>query len=113
VVAEVDRRLLAQTARPARNDEPTREVAVAPSLPLMPPGISAVSEVAVNAPPVRHVSDVGTVLDDLEQRSSVSVRPADVARDSASRVGLSHFLLALLVLIAAGGAAAVVYFALP
>jgi hypothetical protein len=47
------------------------------------------------------------VLRDLEQRSSVgSAQPAN-------KPGAGTFLLAVLVLIAAGGAAAVVYFALP
>jgi hypothetical protein len=62
-------------------------------------------------------SAVGAVLDDLEQRSSVSMSAAVTGRrtlpEAPGRSAAGNFLLALLVLIAAGGAAAVVYFALP
>lgn len=67
---------------------------------------AATTEINVSRSAVLHEAAVGSVLDDLEERSSV------VPSKEASGPG-GNFLLALLVLIAAGGAAAVVYFALP
>jgi hypothetical protein len=76
-------------------------------LPLPPPAPAPPSE----------SSAVGAVLADLEQRSSVSMSAAPTALptlpDAPRRSRAGNFLLALLVLIIAGGAAAVVYFALP
>jgi len=61
--------------------------------------------------------DVGSVLADLEEHSSVGASISTAAKTQAEqhppRLAAGNFLLALLVLIAAGGAAAVVYFALP
>ena len=66
---------------------------------------AARTDVAVRASAVIHEAGVAAVLDDLEERSTVA--PA------AHRPQAGSFLLAVLVLIAASGAAAVVYFALP
>ena len=76
---------------------------------------AATTQVPINKP--RAQGDVGSVLDDLEERSSVGSSLATAAKTHAEaqppRLAAGNFLLALLVLIAAGGAAAVVYFALP
>jgi hypothetical protein len=78
---------------------------------------AATTDVEISASAILHEEDVGSVLADLEQRSSVSVASkgsaahTQVAQDRRGRAG--SLLLAVLVLIAAGGAAAVVYFALP
>ena len=78
---------------------------------------AAATDVKVSASAVLHEQDVGDVLSDLEQRSSVIQNPASSAARTTHPVAPhepgTSFLLALLVLIAAGGAAAVVYFALP
>ena len=77
---------------------------------------AAATDVKVSASAVLHEQDVGAVLSDLEQRSSVIPNPAASAARThpvAPRDPGTSFLLAVLVLIAAGGAAAVVYFALP
>ncbi len=68
---------------------------------------AAKTDVRVKAADVIEESSVGSVLRDLEQRSSVGTAQPE------NKPGAGTFLLAVLVLIAAGGAAAVVYFALP
>ena len=77
---------------------------------------AAKTDVRVSTSAVLAEADVGAVLDDLDQRSSVQRAPSianNRVDDGAPRGGAGNFLLALLVLIAAGGATAVVYFALP
>ena len=69
---------------------------------------AAKTDVNVSASAVLHVADVSAVLHDLDQHSSVAAAPK-----LDDRRATGTYLLAVLVLIAAGGAAAVVYFALP
>jgi hypothetical protein len=77
---------------------------------------AATTEINVSRSSVLHEANVGAVLDDLEEHSSViapSASAASTRAEDGPRLQAGNFLLALLVLIAAGGAAAVVYFALP
>jgi hypothetical protein len=69
---------------------------------------AAKTDINVSASAILHQAEVGAVLADLDQRSTVATPPNLTQRPAAG-----NYLLAVLVLIAAGGAAAVVYFALP
>ena len=74
---------------------------------------AAKTDVKVSRSAVLAEADVGAVLDDLDQRSSVGQAQSIAGTRAGAQRSAGNFLLALLVLIAAGGAAAVVYFALP
>jgi serine/threonine protein kinase len=95
-----------QAAHPPPSDVPLSGSRTAPVLVL--DSDAAKTDVSVTASAIIHEEDVGAVLADLDQRSSVSTPPKQTKRSASG-----SFLLAVLVLIAAGGAAAVVYFALP
>jgi hypothetical protein len=72
--------------------------------------------VAVSKSEILHEDKIAAVLDDLEPRTVAPVRwstPRARVPDAPRRFEPADFLLSLLVLIAAGAAAAVVYFALP
>lgn len=81
---------------------------VTPAPPLIPPSG------ARTMPPMPPVNDeISSVIDDLDERSSVDTVKKVAAIPEAPRSAASHLVLPVLVLIAASGAAAVVYFALP
>ena len=88
--------------------------AKAPASPVMSGARNRRPHASRRAPSEVQLDDLSAARGSVPPPSSIPVHTMASTRvEQTKRGGLSNFLLAVLVLIAAGGAAAVVYFALP